>query len=68
MLPKNVLQLQYCYRAISGFGQGRFARLVWWFDFRPEPIYTSAPVASKNDAWFKSGQKQLKNNHLISLI
>jgi len=32
-----------------------------------EPIFTSTPAASKNEARFKSGQKQLKNNHLASL-
>jgi hypothetical protein len=28
--------------------------------------YTPAPAASKNDAQFKSGQNQLKNNHLVT--
>jgi hypothetical protein len=29
--------------------------------FRLEPIFITAPAASKNDAQFKSGQNQLKN-------
>jgi len=31
-------------------------------------IYSIAPAASKNDAEFKSGKDQLKNNHLSSII
>jgi len=33
-----------------------------------EPIYTTAPPASKNDAQFKSGQNWLKKNQLALLI
>ena len=36
--------------------------------FRLEPIFSTVPAASKNDACFKSGQKQHKINHLASLI
>ncbi len=32
----------------------------WWFNFKLEPIFTSAPAASKNEAHFKNGQNQLK--------
>jgi len=28
----------------------------WWFGFRLGQIFNTAPAASKNDAWFKSGQ------------
>ena len=38
--------------------------LIWWFGFRREPIFTSAPSAPKNIIHFKSGQKWRKNNHL----
>jgi len=27
-----------------------------WFGFWLEPIFNTAPAASSNDAWFKSGQ------------
>ncbi len=47
---------------------GKLNLLLWWFDFRLKPIYTTAPAASKNDAQFKSGQNRLENNHLASLI
>jgi len=30
----------------------------WWFNFRLKPIYITDPAASKNNAWFKSGQKK----------
>jgi len=30
---------------------------LWWFDFRLEPIYTTASAVSKNNVIFKSGQK-----------
>jgi len=41
--------------------------LDWWIGFRLEPIYTTAPAASKNDSRL-SGQNRLKNNHIASLI
>ena len=31
--------------------------LTWWFGYRLEPIFTTAPTASRNDACFKSRQK-----------
>jgi len=33
----------------------------WWFDFGLEPIFNTAPAASKNTTRFKSGQNQPKN-------
>ena len=33
-----------------------------------EPIFVTAPAASKNEACFRSGQKQLENSHLASLV
>jgi len=33
---------------------------LWWFNFSLEPIYTTAPAASKNDACFKTGLNRLK--------
>ena len=53
------------YRAFHRFGRAKFA---YCFDFKLEPIYTTAPAASKNDAQFKSGQNQLKSNHFALLI
>jgi len=41
---------------------------LWWFDFRQNPIFTTALAASKNDTPFKSGQKRLENNHPALLI
>ena len=38
--------------------------LIWLFDFRLEPIITSAPGASKQSTFFKSGQKWPKYSHL----
>jgi len=29
---------------------------LWWFGFRFEPIFTTAPAASKNSAQFESGK------------
>ncbi len=34
----------------------------WWFSFRLELTYANTPVASKNDASFKDGHNQPKNN------
>ncbi len=42
-----------------------FPMVVW---FQLEPIFNTAPAASKNDAQFKSGQNQLDNKQLTSLI
>ncbi len=36
--------------------------------FRLKPIFTNVPAASKNDVWFKSGQKWHKNNYLALFI
>ena len=52
------------YRAFHQFGQAKFA----YGGNRLEPIFATAPAASKNDAHFKSGQNQLENNHLESLV
>ncbi len=38
-----------------------------WLDFKLEPIFDTAPAASKNKARFKSGQSRLKNKHLATL-
>jgi hypothetical protein len=38
------------------FGQAKFADPSWFY-FRVEPIYTTAPAASKNDAQFKKNVK-----------
>jgi len=48
-------------QSVSGIWARYFCS--WWFNFRLEPIYTTATAASKNDAPFKSGQNRLKNNH-----
>jgi hypothetical protein len=37
-------------------------------DFKLKPIFAAAPVASKNDACYKSGQKGIENNLLATLI
>jgi len=29
---------------------------LWWFDFKLQPIYATAPAALKNAAQFKSSQ------------
>ncbi len=50
--------------------------LLWEFQgiklrnisFRLERIFNTTPAASKNTAWFKSGQNWLKNKQLASLI
>ncbi len=49
----------------SGFLQVKFA---CGSDFKLEPIFASAPVASRNDACFKNGPNFILNNHLASLI
>jgi len=36
--------------------------------FRLRPIFNTAPAASKNNAWFKSGQNQLENKQLALFI
>jgi len=43
-----MLKILTLYRAIHGFWQAK-----WWFGFRLEPIFTTAPAASKNNAQFK---------------
>ncbi len=49
------------YGVFQGFRQAK-----WWFDFKLEPIFDTAPTASKNKARFKSGQSRLKNNYLAT--
>jgi len=46
------------------FGQAKFG----WSGSMLEPIYTTAPAASKNDTRLKGGQNLRKDNHLTSLI
>jgi hypothetical protein len=29
----------------------------WWFGFRLKPTFATAPAASKNEAYYKNGQK-----------
>jgi len=53
------------YRAFQEVGQAKFPE-DGWLDFRLEPIFNTAPGASKNDAQFKNGQYQPKNT-IISL-
>jgi hypothetical protein len=48
----------------QGFNKAKSAN--GGFDFKLEPIFDTAPAASKNKACFKSGQNQLKNNHLAT--
>ncbi len=48
------------YKGFHGFGQTKFAMVVQLLLLPQLPL--------KNDAWFKSGQNQLKNNQLASLI
>jgi hypothetical protein len=43
-------------------------KINWWFDLKHEPIFATAPVASKNDTRYKNGQNRLKNNHLAVSI
>ena len=47
-----------------------WASLTWlkFIIHRLELISTTAPAVSKNDACFKSGQNELKKNHLALLI
>jgi len=40
----------------------------WWFGFRLELIFNTAPVAPKNTAQFKNGQNQPQNSYFASLI
>ncbi len=39
---------------------------LWWFDFKLEPIFDTAPATSKNEACIKSGQNWPKNNRLAT--
>ena len=52
------------YSVFQGFRQAKSAK--GRFDFKLEPIFDTAPAASKNEACFKSGQCRLKNNHLAT--
>jgi len=62
----NVYWSLITFRVFHGFGQAKFPDDG--FGFKLEPILNTAPAASKNTAWFKSGQNRPKNNHLASLI
>ena len=44
----------------TDLGKLNFSMVVWF--------YSTAPAASKNDAWFKRGQNLLKNKQLALLI
>jgi len=37
-------------------GKLNFSDGGWWLGFRLQPIFSTAPAASKNDAQFKTGQ------------
>jgi hypothetical protein len=50
------------YSVFQGFSKAKYSN--GGFDFKLEPIFDTAPAASKNEACFKSAQSQLKNNHL----
>ncbi len=50
-----------------GFRQAKFAYGVSILGSSQFTLHTT-PAASKNNAWFKSGQNQLINNQLASLI
>ena len=52
------------YSVNKGFRQ--LLTLIWWFEFRLEPIFNTSSFASKNSTLFKSGQKLHKQNHLAS--
>jgi hypothetical protein len=52
------------YSVFQGKGQAKSAN--GGSIFKLEPIFDTAPAASKNEACFKSGQSQLKNNHLAT--
>ncbi len=52
------------YSVFHRFRQAKFANGL--LDFKNEPIYATAPVVSKNDACYKSGQYWFKNNHLTT--
>jgi len=55
------------YRVFHRFGQAKFpdgGSIIC----KLEPIFNTAPAASKNAARFKSGRNQPKNNHLTSFI
>jgi len=61
------------YRAFHRFGQAKFPNggsVLGSSQFSVLPqLFSTAPAASKNDdAWFKSGQNQLKNKQLALLI
>ncbi len=51
----------------TDLGKLNFSMVVW-FGFRLQLIYSTAPAASKNDAWFTRGQNLLKNKQLALLI
>jgi len=53
------------YRAFHGFGQAKFPDGGLALH---EPIFNTAPVASKKDVCFKRGQNQLKYKQLDLLI
>jgi len=43
-------------------------KFVMVVGFKFEPIFNTAPAVSKNDAYFKSSQNRLENNHIASLV
>jgi hypothetical protein len=49
----------------TDLGKLNFPMVVW---FKAQANFNTAPATSKNNAWFKWGQNQLKNKQLASLI
>ncbi len=59
-------QMIHTYSVFHQFRLGKFA--YGGSIFKIKPIFTTALLASKNDAWYKSGQNLLEKNHLTTLI
>jgi len=54
-----------CTESFTDLGKLNFR---WWFGFRLEPIFNTAPAASKNKASFKRGQIDSKiSNSVVNL-
>ena len=41
--------------------------MIWWFDLRLKPIFTTVPATSREAIHFKRGQRLPKNNNLAFL-
>jgi hypothetical protein len=64
---RGVKKVQKCvtYSVFHRFRESKFAN-QWWFDFKLEPVFDTAPATSKNEARIKSGQNRPKNNRLAT--